>query len=160
MEGCDVRVAERQQSSSGSTWAETWQEHLSHPLSALAGTNPKAHKQPSRDSPLKCLPRGQAQNKPLEKQGCAEEGQTSPRPLGANPGRAQPHCLCKAGLMAAFSLALLRRGKADAGSLRAPCSSPHMDGWGFIAPSSHPSLVRQPVGDTTGAGGPKDARCG
>lgn len=70
MKGCDDHAAERQPSSSGSVWAETWQQHLSHPLSALAGTSPKAHKQPSRDWPLKHLPGGQAQNKPLERQGC------------------------------------------------------------------------------------------
>lgn len=66
MEGCDDHAAERQPSSSGSTW----QERLSHPLSALAGASPKAHEQPSGDWPFKHLPGGQAQNQPLEKQGC------------------------------------------------------------------------------------------
>lgn len=75
---------------------------------------------------------------------------------GANPGRTHPRRLGKAGLMAAFSLLLLQRGKAHAGSLRAPGSSPHMDGWGFTAPSLPPSLAQELVGDTAG----RDARCG
>lgn len=64
--------------SSGNTWAETRQEHLSHPPSPLVGTRPRAHKQPSRDSPLKYLPGGQAENNPLEKQGCGEGETTLP----------------------------------------------------------------------------------
>lgn len=116
-----------------------WQEHLSH-----LGTSPKAHTQPGRDSPLKHLPGGQAWNKPLEKQGCGEEGQISLDLWGASPGRARILSLRKAGMMAAFNRA----------------SEPLAAIWGFMAPSPHPPPSRQPVGDAAGAGGLRDARWG